>query len=36
MTLTVRPPRDEFHRLAAEYTVVPVWIDVLAELEKTV
>jgi anthranilate synthase component 1 len=36
VTLTVRPPRDEFHRLAAEYTVVPVWIDVLADLETPV
>ena len=33
MTDTVRPSRDEFLRLADEYGVVPVWREVLADLE---
>ncbi len=28
----VEPSREEFHRLAAEYTVVPVWRELLADL----
>ncbi len=28
----LRPSRDEFHRLAADYTVVPVWRELLADL----
>ena len=28
-----RPSRDEFRALAREYTVVPVWREVLADLE---
>jgi len=28
----VRPTREEFHRLAAEHTVVPVWRELLADL----
>ncbi len=27
-----RPTREEFHRLCAEHTVVPVWAEVLADL----
>ncbi|MCO8126679.1 anthranilate synthase component I [Acidimicrobiia bacterium EGI L10123] len=29
---TVRPSREEFHRLAADHTVVPVWRELLADL----
>ena len=32
----MRPTRDEFHALAAEHTVVPVWTEVLADLETPV
>ena len=32
-SLTMRPSRDEFHALAAEHTVVPVWTELLADLE---
>lgn len=28
----VQPTREEFHRLASEYTVVPVWRELLADL----
>ena len=28
----LRPTRDEFHRLAADHTVVPVWRELLADL----
>ncbi len=31
--MTVRPSREEFVRLAAEHGVVPVWREVLADLE---
>ncbi|HWS44566.1 MAG TPA: anthranilate synthase component I [Acidimicrobiia bacterium] len=31
--MTVRPSREEFRALAREYTVVPVWREVLADLE---
>ncbi len=34
--LTMRPSRDEFHAMAAEHTVVPVWTEVLADLETPV
>jgi anthranilate synthase component 1 len=34
--LTVRPSRDEFRALAREHTVVPVWVEVLADLETPV
>ena len=34
--LVVRPEREEFKRLAADHTVVPVWIEVLADLETPV
>ncbi len=30
------PTRDEFHRYAAEHTVVPVWTELLADLETPV
>ena len=33
---TIRPTREEFARLAREYTVVPVWTEVLADLETPV
>ncbi len=36
MSLTFRPTRDEFHALAAEHTVVPVWAELLADLETPV
>ncbi|CAB4364794.1 MAG: anthranilate synthase component I [Actinobacteria bacterium] len=32
----VRPSREEFHALAAEHTVVPLWTEVLADLETPV
>ncbi|MFM8483188.1 MAG: anthranilate synthase component I, partial [Actinomycetota bacterium] len=35
-TLPVRPTREEFHSLAEHYTVVPVWVEVLADLETPV
>ena len=31
--LTVRPSLDEFRALARTHTVVPVWTEVLADLE---
>lgn len=34
--LPVRPTREEFHALAEHYTVVPVWVEVLADLETPV
>ncbi|HEX2782080.1 MAG TPA: anthranilate synthase component I [Ilumatobacteraceae bacterium] len=34
--LRMRPSRDEFRSLAAEHTVVPVWTEVLADLETPV
>ncbi|MEY4361564.1 MAG: anthranilate synthase component, partial [Actinomycetota bacterium] len=34
--LTVRPSLEEFVSLAAEHTVVPVWIELLADLETPV
>lgn len=34
--LAVRPSRDEFRSLAREHTVVPVWVEVLADLETPV
>ena len=36
VTLDVRPSRDEFRALAAEHTVVPVWAELLADLETPV
>ncbi len=35
-TLTFRPTRPEFHAHAAEHTVVPVWTELLADLETPV
>ena len=32
----IRPSREEFHALAATHTVVPVWLEVLADLETPV
>ena len=32
----IRPSREEFHALAASHTVVPVWLEVLADLETPV
>ncbi len=34
--MRLRPSRDEFHALAAEHTVVPVWVELLADLETPV
>jgi len=34
--LRMRPSREEFHALAAEHTVVPVWSELLADLETPV
>ncbi len=34
--MKVQPSREEFHRLAAEHTVVPVWSEVLGDLETPV
>ena len=36
VTATMRPSRAEFHALAAEHTVVPVWAEVLGDLETPV
>jgi len=36
MQLTVRPGRDEFRVLAERYTVVPVWVEALSDLETPV
>jgi len=33
---SIRPTREEFHRLAAEHTVVPVWTELLADLDTPV
>ncbi len=30
--MAIRPSRDEFHKLARDYTVVPVWRELLADL----
>ena len=35
-SITVRPSREEFHALAAEHTVVPLWAEVLADMETPV
>jgi anthranilate synthase component 1 len=34
--MKLRPTRDEFHAYAAEHTVVPVWTELLADLETPV
>jgi anthranilate/para-aminobenzoate synthase component I len=34
--LRIRPSRDEFHALAAEHTVVPLWAELLADLDTPV
>jgi anthranilate synthase component 1 len=34
--LQLRPSRDEFHALAEDHTVVPVWAELLADLETPV
>jgi anthranilate synthase component 1 len=34
--VNLQPTREQFHALAAEYTVVPVWSEVLADLETPV
>ncbi|HWI03005.1 MAG TPA: hypothetical protein VNT52_04145, partial [Acidimicrobiales bacterium] len=34
--MTVRPSRADFHALAATHTVVPVWREVVADLETPV
>ncbi|MEN9553434.1 MAG: anthranilate synthase component [Actinomycetota bacterium] len=36
MTTDIRPTRDEFISLAQEHTVVPVWTEILADLETPV
>ena len=33
--MKIQPTRDEFHRHAAEHTVVPVWTELLADLART-
>ena len=35
-SLRIRPSRDEFHALAAEHTVVPLWAELLADLDTPV
>jgi anthranilate synthase component 1 len=35
-SLRMRPSREEFHTLAAEHTVVPLWAELLADLETPV
>ena len=34
--MRLRPTRDEFRALAADHTVVPVWTELLADLETPV
>ena len=34
--MKIQPSREEFHRLASEHTVVPVWSEVLGDLETPV
>ena len=34
--MVLRPSRDEFHSLAGDHTVVPVWAEVLGDLETPV
>jgi anthranilate synthase component I len=34
--MLIKPSRDDFRRLAAEYTVVPVWTELLADVETPV
>jgi anthranilate synthase component I len=34
--MKIQPSREEFHRLASEHTVVPVWAEVLGDLETPV
>jgi anthranilate synthase component I len=36
MSLTIKPSREEFRSLAAQHTVVPVWAEVLGDLETPV
>ncbi|HEX2274374.1 MAG TPA: anthranilate synthase component I, partial [Acidimicrobiales bacterium] len=36
VTEVLRPTREEFHRLAADHTVVPVWRELVADLETPV
>ena len=36
MTATIRPTLDEFRALAADHTVVPVWCELLADVETPV
>lgn len=36
LAATIQPSRDEFKALAAEYTIVPVWTELLADLETPV
>lgn len=33
---TLRPTRAEFHALASEHTVLPVWTELLADMETPV
>ena len=34
--MNIRPDRAEFRRLARDFTVVPVWTELLADLETPV
>jgi anthranilate synthase component 1 len=34
--MLIKPSRDEFHALAAQHTVVPVWTELLADVETPV
>ncbi|HSM66584.1 MAG TPA: anthranilate synthase component I, partial [Ilumatobacteraceae bacterium] len=34
--MRIQPTRDEFHAHAAEHTIVPVWTELLADLETPV
>jgi anthranilate synthase component 1 len=36
MSVRIRPSREEFRALAAHHTVVPVWVELLADLETPV
>ncbi|MFP5486679.1 MAG: hypothetical protein ACLGHQ_00030 [Acidimicrobiia bacterium] len=34
--MRIQPSRDEFHSLAADHSIVPVWTEVLGDLETPV
>ena len=34
--MKIQPSREEFHRLAATHSVVPIWTEILGDLETPV